>query len=75
VKRIGKAAPYGQFLNHADKATKEKGQEFLRKTLERINQEEIHEEQKKRKHDSVRHAKRNADTSVTAIKPSEPPTD
>jgi hypothetical protein len=48
VKRVGNDAPYGQFLNYADKATKEKGQEFLRQTLERINQEEINEVEKRR---------------------------
>jgi transcription initiation factor TFIID subunit TAF12 len=75
VKRVGKSAPYGQFLNYADKATKEKGQEFLRQTLERINQEEINEEQKKKRRNSVRNAKRRGNTSATTVKPSEPPTD
>jgi hypothetical protein len=45
--RAGKNAPFGQFLNYADAAVKEKGQELLRATLENIVQTEIDEVEKK----------------------------
>jgi hypothetical protein len=49
VQRAGKDAPFGQFLNHADAAAKEKGQELLRSSLENIVQTEIDEIEKKKR--------------------------
>ena len=48
VQRAGKDAPFGQFLNYADAAVTEKGQELLRQSLENIVQTEIGEIEKKR---------------------------
>ena len=48
VQRAGKDAPFGQFLNYADAAVTEKGQELLRQSLENIVQTEIDEIEKKR---------------------------
>ena len=47
VQRAGKEAPFGQFLNYADHAVTEKGQELLRQSLENIVQTEIDEIEKK----------------------------
>jgi hypothetical protein len=46
VKRASKDAPFGQFLNYADAAAKDKGQELIRSSLERITQEAIDEVEK-----------------------------
>jgi hypothetical protein len=48
VKRAGKDAPFGQFLNHADAAVKKDGQELLRQSLANILQAEIDEIDKKK---------------------------
>jgi hypothetical protein len=58
VKQAGKAAPYGQFFNHAEKATHDEGRNFMRNTLQQIAQEEIDEVEKKRRRKSVRTAAR-----------------
>ena len=39
VKRAGKEAPFGQFLNRAEAAVEKEGRELLRQSLERITQE------------------------------------
>jgi len=75
VQRAGKEAPFGQFLNAADAAVTEKGRELLRQSLENIVQTEIDEIEKKKSRDSVRSARRKGNTSDTAVKPSEPPTE
>ena len=74
VQRAGKEAPFGQFLNDADAAVTEKGRELLRQLLENIVETEIDEIEKKTRLDSVRSARRHVNTSVTALKPSEPRT-
>ena len=48
VQRAGKDAPFGQFLNRADAAANEKGQELVRQSLENIIQGEIDEIEKKK---------------------------
>jgi hypothetical protein len=73
--RAGKDAPFGQFLNYADAAVKEKGQELLRATLENIVQTEIDEVEKKMRRDLVRSAKRKGDISAITPKSSTPPAD
>ena len=75
VQRAGKEAPFGQFLNYADAAVTDKGQELLRQSLENIVQTEIDEIEKKKRRDSVRNARSKGDISVTTVKPSEPPTE
>jgi hypothetical protein len=75
VQRAGKEAPFGQFLNYADAAVTDKGQELLRQSLENIVQTEIDEIEKKKRCDSVRNARSKGDISVTTVKPSEPPTE
>ena len=75
VQRAGREAPFGQFLNVADNAVKEKGQELLRQSLENIVQTEIDEIEKKKRRDSVRNVKRKEGTSVITAKPSAPPTE
>ena len=62
IQRTSREAPYGQFLNYADNAVTEKGQELLRQSLENIVQTEIDEAEKKKRRDSVRNAKRNRNT-------------
>ena len=49
VQRAGREAPFGQFLNQADAAVTEKGQELLRQSLENIVQTEIDEIEKKKR--------------------------
>jgi len=75
VQRAGKEAPFGQFLNYADAAVTDKGQELLRQSLENIVQTEIDEIEKKKRRDSVCNARSKGDISVTTVKPSEPPTE
>jgi hypothetical protein len=75
VQRAGREAPFGQFLNYADNAVSEKGQELLRQSLENIVQTEIDEIEKKKRQDSVRNARRKGNTSATTVKPSVPPTE
>jgi hypothetical protein len=47
VQRAGKEAPFGQFLNQADKAVTEEGRKLLQQSLENIVQTEIDEIEKK----------------------------
>jgi hypothetical protein len=48
TKKIGKNAPHGQFLNHAEAATLTKGREFMQTVLQTLAQEEIEELEKKK---------------------------
>jgi hypothetical protein len=75
VQQAGRDAPFGQFLNYADAAAQEKGQELLRTSLENIVHTEIDKAEKKKSPDSVRMAKRKEDISDTTLKSSEPPAD
>jgi hypothetical protein len=75
VQQAGRDAPFGQFLNYADAAAKEKGQELLRTSLENIVQTATDEVEKKKRQDFVRTAKRKEDISDTTVKSSEPPAD
>ena len=61
--------------NVADAAVTEKGRELLRQSLESIIQTEIDDIEKKRSRDSVHNVRRSGNTSATAVKPSEPPTE
>jgi hypothetical protein len=47
VQRAGHDTPFGQFLNHAEKAAVEGGRELIRHSLEGIVQEAVHEVEKK----------------------------
>jgi hypothetical protein len=48
LKKVGKAAPYGQFLNHADNAARIEGQKLTQTILQTLAQEEVNEFQKKK---------------------------
>jgi hypothetical protein len=75
VQRAGRDAPFGQFLNYADAAAKEKGQELLRQSLENIVQTEVDNVEKKTRHDFVRPVKQKGGISAITVKSSEPPVD
>ena len=47
MKKIGKNAPHGQFLNHAETIALAKGREFIQTALQTLAQEEIDEYEKK----------------------------
>jgi hypothetical protein len=61
VKRAGKEAPFGQFLNHAEAAVEKEGQNLLRQSLESITQEAADEIKKKTKQYSVRPVNKKCD--------------
>jgi hypothetical protein len=79
VQRAGKDAPFGQFLNHADAAAKEKGQELLQQSLENIVQTEINDIEKKnetricpkcqRKTRHLGYRKKNIESSSGTLRP------
>jgi hypothetical protein len=48
LKKVGQAAPYGQFLNHADNAARIEGQKLTQTILQTLAQEEVSELQKKK---------------------------
>ena len=58
MKKIGKNAPHGQFLNHAETIALAKGREFIQTALQTLAQEEIDEYEKKTKKDRAQNAKR-----------------
>lgn len=48
LKKVGKNAPYGQFLNHTEAATLTEGRKFMTTVLQTLAQEEIDEVEKEK---------------------------